>query len=117
MAEGFYRLFRFGDAKVQVDSAIRDGIGRKIDTTYPVKKEEEWNDWEPNSGTLILSHGLGAIPIVSIYEETGVYDNDGKMIYEEVYADVSATIDKITINFTHPPLPINRKKIKIKAVI
>lgn len=106
-AANYGRLTRNG-TKIQVDSAIRDGNGARIDTTYS-KKAEEWKVYADFSNEITLSHSLGDVPSsVMVFVKNG--DN-----YDEVYTDVTATTTAITVTFSQSPS--YGTGIKIKALI
>ena len=84
--------------KIQVDSAIRDGDGYKISTTYP--KKVDIRAKPGTAKTLIIAHGLQNAPsAVSLY----VVHHTDPEILEKIEADILVTNTTITITFTELP--------------
>lgn len=91
-----YKHITQGGKKLQVDSAIRDANGMRIDTTYG-KKVETYNLIALADTTHVqINHTLGDIPsavLIYLYE-------DG--VYERIEADVFATQSMVGISFEVP---------------
>lgn len=84
--------------KIQVDSAIRDGMGYKIDTTYP--KKVDIRAKPGTAKTLVIAHGLQNAPsAVSLY----VVHHTTPESLEKIEADIMVTNTTITITFIELP--------------
>lgn len=85
--------------KLQVDSAIRDGDGYKISTTYP-KKVDIRATPSSSQKTVIIHHGLDNAPSsVSLY----VVHHTDPETYEEIMTDMVVTRTDIILNFAQLP--------------
>ena len=107
-----YDYLSRGNTKLQVESAVRDAKGRRIDTNYPVKKkEEEWYTRLYSVGSLTLTHNLYSPPSsVMVFAM-----NPDTHTYTQIYADVDADDNEITIRFS--TIPSYGSKLLIKALI
>ena len=83
--------------KIQVDSAVRDALGYRIDTAYPKKVDIKVT---PGSAkNLVIHHGLSNAPsAVSLYVINHTTD-----AYEKIGADVTVTDTDILIQFVQLP--------------
>lgn len=92
-----YEYIKHDNHKIQVESAVRDALGYRIDTAYPKKV-----DILVTPGTaknLVIHHGLSNAPsAVSLYV---VNHNTGA--YEMIGADVTVTNTDILIKFIKLP--------------
>lgn len=112
MVQTDYEHITHNGTKLQVDSAIRDGTGRRIDTNY-AKKVETYNlqATAENITEITISHSLGDIPSsVQMYILNTATDE-----YEMFNADVVATDTRIKIRLSSS-LPIGTKYY-VKALI
>ena len=85
--------------KLQVDSAIRDGDGYKISTTYPKKVDIRVTP-ASNQRIIVIHHGLDNAPSsVSLY----VVHHTEPETYEEIGTDMTVTPTDIILNFIELP--------------
>ena len=93
-----YEYITHDDNKVQVESAIRDGLGYRIDTAYTKKVDIRTKPYSKK--TLVIAHGLQNAPsAVSLY----VVHHTEPEILEKIEADIAVTNTAITITFTELP--------------
>lgn len=86
--------------KLQVDSAIRDGDGYRISTTYP--KKVDIRARPGNKKVVLIHHGLDNAPsAVSLYQVHK--DNSDNESFEMIGADMTVTDTDIIITFTDLP--------------
>ena len=95
-----YEYILHDNKPIMVDSAIRDGDGYRISTTYPKKVDIEVT---PSTSTKVLciDHGLQNKPsAVSLYvkRKTG-----NTYYYEKIGADIITTDTAIQITFAELP--------------
>lgn len=100
MTETNYEYIIHDGKKIQVDSAIRDGDGYRISTTYP--KKVDIRAKPGNKKILKVIHGLDNAPsAVSLYQVHK--DNNNNESFEMIGADISVTDIDITITFKELP--------------
>lgn len=93
-----YEYITHDDHKIQVESAVRDALGYRIDTAYPKKVDIRAKPF--GRRTLLIAHGLQNAPsAVSLYV---VHHTDPEVL-EKIEADIMVTNTTITITFTELP--------------
>lgn len=108
-----YEHMKYGGHKVQVDSAIRDGNGMRIDTTYAKKMEFEQEVYVDDSFTITVAHSLGDIPSsVTVFKKVYIA---GTYSYSQILVPYEANESTITLIFETQPE--YGTKLKIKALI
>ena len=110
MTETNYEYIIHDGKKIQVDSAIRDGDGYRISTTYP--KKVDIRAKPGNKKILKVIHGLDNAPsAVSLYQVhkhlnpsyPDTSDEQYTESFEMIGADISVTDIDITITFKELP--------------
>ena len=93
-----YEYITHDGNKIQVDSAVRDALGYRIDTAYPKKVDIRVTPGQAKN--LIIHHGLSNAPsAVSLY----VINHTDPESYEKVGADITVTDTDILIQFIQLP--------------
>jgi hypothetical protein len=93
-----YEYITHGDNKIQVESAVRDALGYRIDTAYP--KKVDIRAKPGTAKTLVIAHGLQNAPsAVSLY----VVHHTTPESLEKIEADIMVTNATITITFIELP--------------
>lgn len=92
-----YEYITHDDNKIQVESAVRDALGYRIDTAYPKKVDIKVTPGAAKN--LVVHHGLSNAPsAVSLY-----IINHLTNAYEMIGADITVTNTDIIIQFIQLP--------------
>lgn len=103
-----YEYITHNGKNIQVDSAIRDGMGYKIDTTYP--KKVDIRAKPGTAKTLVIAHGLQNAPsAVSLYV---VHHTDPESL-EKIEADITVTSTSIIITFIELPTAPDAQELEL----
>jgi len=107
-----YEYLKHNNRGIQVDSAIRDGMGYKIDTTYP--KKVDIRAKPGTAKTLVIAHGLNNAPsAVSLYV---VHHTDPESL-EKIEADITVTNTSIIITFIELPPGGDDLELLVRSLI
>lgn len=127
MTETNYEYMTHDGKKLQVDSAIRDGDGYKISTTYP--KKVDIRAMPGNKKIVLIHHGLDNAPsAVSLYQVhkhlnpnyPDTSDEQYTESFEEIGADMEVTKTDIILTFAElPPVdPVsNELELLVRSLI
>lgn len=116
MTDAAYEYFTHGDNKIQVDSAIRDGDGYRIATTYP--KKIDIRARPAGNKHLVISHGLANAPVaVSLYVVHPPENPAGLETLEKIEADITVTATQIVISFIELPEGGNDLELLVRSLI
>ena len=103
-----YEYITHGDNKIQVESAVRDALGYRIDTAYP--KKVDIRARPGTAKTLVIAHGLQNAPsAVSLY----VIHHTTPESLEKIEADIMVTNTTITITFIELPTAPDAQELEL----
>ena len=99
--------------KIQVESAVRDALGYRIDTAYPKKVDIRCKPM--GKRILKILHGLNNAPsAVSLYVIHTIDDNES---LEKIEADIEVTNVDITITFIELPPGGDDLELLVRSLI
>ncbi len=103
-----YEYITHDDNKIQVESAVRDALGYRIDTAYP--KKVDIRARPGTAKTLVIAHGLQNAPsAVSLY----VVHHTTPESLEKIEADIMVTNTTITITFIELPTAPDAQELEL----
>lgn len=113
-AQTNYEYLTHNNHQVVVDSAIRDGEGYKIATTYP--RKVDIRTFPMGKTKMRILHGLKNAPSsVSLYVINKVNGEDAS--YDKIEADITVTKEYIDISFTELPPGGNDLELLVRSLI
>lgn len=108
-----YEYITHGDNKIQVESAVRDALGYRIDTAYPKKVDIRCKPM--GKRILKILHGLNNAPsAVSLYV---IHTTDDNESLEKIEADIEVTNVDITITFIELPPGGDDLELLVRSLI
>ena len=108
-----YEYIKHDNHKIQVESAVRDALGYRIDTAYPKKVDIRCKPM--GKRILKILHGLNNAPsAVSLYVIHTIDDNES---LEKIEADIEVTNVDITITFIELPPGGDDLELLVRSLI
>lgn len=108
-----YEYIAHDNHKIQVESAVRDALGYRIDTAYPKKVDIRCKPM--GKKILKILHGLNNAPsAVSLYVIHTIGDNES---LEKIEADIEVTSVDITITFIELPPGGDELELLVRSLI